>query len=83
MKSYFISSILFSVFLTFLTMNESLFYRMFLLVIVLVLFFITIILFALEYDKENMKAWNKKEIKLKEELYLSFFNKYFKEKFSK
>ncbi|MEM4397941.1 MAG: hypothetical protein QW757_04955 [Candidatus Woesearchaeota archaeon] len=83
MKSYFISSILFSVILTLLAMNESLFYRMFLLVIVLVLFFITIILFALEYDKENMKAWNKKELKLKEEMYLSFFDKYLKERFSK
>lgn len=80
MKFHFISSIFFAIFISLLAINEDSFYRMLLLIPCLILFYLTLIVFAYEYDKEKNRLWVKKENRLKEEIYLTMLNKKIKEK---
>ncbi len=58
--------------------NDNLNKRMMLMVMSLIFFFSTFILFATEYDKQSEYSWKKKEQKLIENTYLNFLNKYYK-----
>jgi hypothetical protein len=75
MKYHFISSFLFVIALLSLVTSDKLGTRMMLMSAVLVLFYITLMLFSVDYDKESRAQWKNKEKKLIEETYVKFFNK--------
>ena len=76
MKLHFIISIVFVVVLTLLATNSSVDTRMLMLVACMVLFYITIIVFGVEMEKEKRTMWHQKEKKLIEETYARFVSEY-------
>jgi hypothetical protein len=75
MKYHFISSFLFVIALLSLVTSDKLGTRMMLMSAVLVLFYVTLMLFSVDYDKESRTQWKNKEKRLIEETYVKFFNK--------
>ncbi len=78
MKFHFISSIFFAVCISLLVLNPDPNKRMLYLVPTLILFYATFMLFSLEYDRERMKAWRKKEKSLIEDTYSKFVSESYK-----
>ncbi len=78
MKAYFASAIGFVILYTFQIMKPSLQSRMILIVPVLLLFYITLFSFMLEYEKKGREMWRKKEKKLIESSYSKFSLAYFR-----
>ena len=66
MKFHFISSIIFSVLLALMPINDSLKVRMIYMLVILILFYVSLITFAYDYDKEKIKYNESKEKKLLE-----------------
>ena len=65
---HFIGWVLITVVNTKLVLSDDLRYRMYLLVLVIVLQFITFIFFMVDYDSLSMSQWKKKEEKIKKSL---------------
>jgi membrane protein implicated in regulation of membrane protease activity len=80
MKFHFLSSIAFAVAVALMALAGSLYTRMLLLVPVLLLFYVTWILFAIEYERHKSGLWKKKEKKIIEETYSKFVRNYHKTK---
>jgi hypothetical protein len=72
--------VLFAVFLALLALSTDFKQRMLYLIPCLVLFYGTIVLFSLEYDKASIHAWKKKEKSLIEETYSKYVTNYHKKK---
>ena len=83
MKYHFISSILFAVAVGFLALAEKLQSRIILTVVVIILFYASLILFAMEYEKQRKKAWDKKVKRIEKEAYEKFVLDYKSKKKSK
>ncbi len=78
MKLHFLCSLIFTALLAYMVTNNSLNTRMLLIVPVLVFFYLTLVLFTIDYDKENMAVWHRKEKKLLEDTYTEFVRKYYR-----
>jgi hypothetical protein len=68
MKLHFISSILFTGCAVYMALAKNENVRLMLLVPVIIFFCVTLLLYAVDYDRAGMKAWKKKEEKIREEL---------------
>ncbi|AJF61988.1 TPA: hypothetical protein HA239_00035 [Candidatus Woesearchaeota archaeon] len=76
MKFHFISSVIFSVLLALMALNGNIKIRMLYMAGVLVLFYVTLISFALDYDAQRRKQWREKEKKVSEEVYQKFVKRH-------
>ena len=64
MKPHFLSSVAFVVILTYMAMSDSFLYRVVSIIPLLLLFYATLFLFGVEYDKIEQDMWKKKEERL-------------------
>ncbi|MFW6450107.1 MAG: hypothetical protein ACOCZ6_03565 [Nanoarchaeota archaeon] len=78
MRYHFISSIVTIIVFTLAVTLQSFEIRVILLIPSLILFYLTLFLFAVDYDQLSMKEWEKKEKKVYEEAYLDFVEEYYK-----
>lgn len=74
MRMHFLTSIAFVLFLSGAAMHPDLNARMLMMVPSLIMFYATLVLFGMEYEKDRSLFWKKKEKKLVEETYLRFFS---------
>ncbi len=80
MKFHKVCSILAAAILGYLILVQDQFTRMLLAIPVLVLFYVTLILFGLEMEKQKRKNWDSKKDKLIEEIYSDIISEYYKRK---
>lgn len=78
MKLHFLTSVIFAIIYGIQVIVNDKFTRMKLIVPVLVLYYATLLLFSVEYDKTRIKQWRKKEKKLIERTYSRFVKEYYK-----
>ena len=76
MRYSFITSILFTLIYSLQIITKEMKIRMNLIVPVMILFFATFLLFAIEYDKKRSLMWKSKEKKLIEKVYGKFVKVY-------
>jgi hypothetical protein len=80
MKWYFLSSVLMAGIIAMMAVYNNQTVRYILVIPSIVLFYASLILFAVEYDRLMMKQWKKNEEKVKENAYVEFFQSYIQEK---
>jgi hypothetical protein len=84
MKWHFLSSIMMAGFIALIAITDSEKTRYIYVVPTIILFYISLILFAVEYDGLMIKQWKKNEEKIKtkvrKEAYIESFNEYLKKK---
>ena len=80
MRYHFITSILFTVMYTIQVIIKDRVKRMNMIVPVLVLFYVTFILFSIEYDKKMITSWKRQEKKIIDRTFSKFIKLYYKNK---
>ncbi|NTV23063.1 MAG: hypothetical protein HGA85_01650 [Nanoarchaeota archaeon] len=76
MKYHFITSVLFAVSVSLMTLAQDIRTRMLLLFPVLILFYATFIVFSIEYDRERSANWKQKEKQVIENTYIKFLREH-------